>query len=78
MEQLFIVGVYVAILYYAITYIDTIYVKGEEMDNRTVIRGTVVTYISTVCGLYVASHLGGVVMESGSKSKGAFIGLPDF
>jgi hypothetical protein len=81
MEAVFIAGVYVAIVFYIVKFLDVRYVKKstDQEIHGPIIRDTCMVYLATVAGIYIAAQVGGIALSAGTgAAKGAFIGLPDF
>jgi hypothetical protein len=81
MENLFVIGIYIAVTFALFKFCDSKFIKKIDPAtiSRDLIRDTVIVYLATVAGIYGAIQIGGIIMGGGQgKSKSVFVGMPDF
>lgn len=75
MEQHFINGGIVIVLYAILKFVDTRFISKSEVSVRKVARELVMVYISSVVGFYIADNVNSSTIK---KSTAAFVGNPTF
>ena len=79
MENTFGFAIASTIIYTLFCFIDMRFLRKEQILLKTQIRNSVFVFISSLLAIYLLRSIGGdEIVDSGSKSIGAFTGAPGF